>query len=131
MYDVKNTGPIPTDLGTRIEFNKVLVPLAQLFDATIEGGSVGVRGRRFVDCIIRGPAVILPNQGTSFVDCNMGDVSGDVRNLFLKPAGPKIIGGIPVDDCLFQGCLFFAVGFAGPDAFIDGFATSLGAPRKG
>lgn len=131
MYDVKNIGPIPTDLGTRIEFNKVLVPLGQLFDAAMEAGQVGIVGRRFVDCVIRGPAVLLPNRGTKFVECNMGDVSGDVRNLFLKPAGPMIIGGMPLDDCLFQGCLFFAVGLAGNDAFIDGFAASLGAPRKG
>ncbi|MDY6924483.1 MAG: hypothetical protein SWI22_11055 [Pseudomonadota bacterium] len=129
MYDVKNTGPIPTDLATRAEFRKEMIPLGQLFDAAMETGQVGIVGRRFVDCIIRGPAILLPNGGTQFVDCNLGDVAGDVRNLFLKATGPKIIGGMPVDDCLFQGCLFFAVGLAGNDAFVEGFAASLGAPR--
>ena len=130
MYDLNNTGPVPTDLGTRTEFNKVLVPLVQVFDATMVAGTAGINGRRFVDCIIRGPAVILPNPGTRFIDSNLGDVSGDVRNLFLKAAGPKIIGGVPVNDCIFEGCLFFAVGFAGDEDFVNAFAKSL-TPGKG
>lgn len=129
MYDINETGPVPTDLGTRIEFNKVLVPLVQVFDAAMVSGTPGINGRRFVDCIIRGPAVILPNPGTRFINSNMGDVAGDVNNLFLKAVGPRIIGGVPVNDCIFEGCLFFAVGFGGNEEFVNAFAKSL-APGK-
>ncbi|OYW38830.1 MAG: hypothetical protein B7Z42_07285 [Brevundimonas sp. 12-68-7] len=55
----------------------------------------------------------------------MGDTSGDVRNLFLRAAGPMMAGCIALPGCSFEGCLFMGVGFAGNDAFVDGFTALL------
>lgn len=129
MYDVNTTGPVPTDLGTRTEFSKVLVPFHRLVDAVLENGGGKIEGYRFTDCIIRGPAVLIPGPDTRFIDSNLGDVSGDVRNLFLRATGPKIIGAVPVNGCVFQGCAFVGVGLAGDDVFVERFMASL-SPAK-
>ena len=36
-----------------------------------------------------------------------------------------ITGGIPVNGCTFQGCIFIGVGFAGDDRFVDRFVAQL------
>ncbi len=124
MYDLQNTKPVPADLGQRDRYAGELIPLGRLFDALIgRGGSF--QGIVFTDCVIRGPAVIIPGATTQFVNSNLGDVAGDVKNLFLQAAGPRIIGGIPVDGCVFEGCLFVGVGFAGDATFIANMTASL------
>ena len=129
MFDINATGPVPTDLATRTEFSKVLVPLHQLLDAVVENGGQSIEGYRFTDCVIRGPAVIIPGAQTQFVNSNLGDVAGNVRNLFLRAAGPMIMGAIGVNRCVFDGCLFVGIGFAGDDAFVDNFSAQL-SPAK-
>ena len=126
MYDVNNTAPTPDDLATRTEFKGVLVPITRLMESLMEKrGQPSLAGYQFVDCIIRGPGVIIPAAATKFSHCNMGETAGDVRNLFLRAAGPKIVGAISVDGATFEGCLFVGVGFAGDDAFVDSFSTML------
>ena len=128
MYDLHTTGPIPDDLGTRLVFEKERIPLVQLVEA-LEVASQTLKGRRFVDCVVHGPCVVIPANETKFDNCNLGDVAGDVRNLFLRAAGPMIIGGVPLNDSHFDGCIFMGVGFAGDDAFVDAFIDLL-TPRK-
>lgn len=129
MFDVNNTGPVPVDLATRTEFSKVEVPIHLLVDTVLQNGGAGIEGHRFVDCVVRGPAILIPGPSTRFLHCNFGDVAGDVRNLFLRAAGPKIIGAVPVDRCVFEGCLFLGVGLAGDDVFVDQFASVLNTPK--
>lgn len=124
MFDLEKTGPVPDNLGTRTEFEKVRIPLVHLVEA-IEAAGQSLAGRRFVDCVIHGPGVVIAQTATRFEHCNLGDVAGDVRNLFLRAAGPKIIGAIPLGDSVFEGCIFVGVGFAGDDAFVDSFVASL------
>jgi hypothetical protein len=128
MFDLQNTGPVPEDLGTRRVFEKVQVPLGRLIDALGASGQP-LTGRRFVDCVVHGPCVVIPGEHTRLENCNLGEASGDVRNLFLRAAGPMIVGGIPLNDCVFEGCIFIGVGFAGDDAFVDAFVAKL-IPRK-
>jgi len=126
MYDLNKTAPTPDDLATRTEFTGVLVPITRLMESLLEkGGQRSLAGYRFVDCVIRGPGVLIPGGTTTFNQCNMGETSGDVRNLFLRAAGPKIVGGISVEGATFEGCIFVGVGFAGDDAFVDNFSTML------
>ena len=40
-----------------------------------------------------------------------------------------IVGGVPLNDCVFEGCLFIGVGFAGDDAFVDAFIAKM-IPKK-
>jgi len=124
MYDLNATGPTPADLAVRMEFEKVVVPLYELVTGAEKAG-LRIDGRRFVDCVIHGPCVIIPNADTRFENCNLGDVAGDVRNLFLRPAGPMIIGGLQVNNCVFDGCIFLGVGFTGDDRFVEQFIASL------
>ena len=128
MYDLDNTGPVPDDLGTRLVFEKERIPLGHLVEALEVAGQT-LTGRRFVDCVVHGPCVVIPANETKFNQCNLGDVAGDVRNLFLRAAGPMIVGGIPLNDSVFDGCIFMGVGFAGDDAFVDAFIDLL-IPRK-
>ena len=124
MYDIAKTKPIPADLGARRRYHGELVPIARLMDAVIEAGG-DLKGYSFVDCIVRGPAVLIPGPTTELIDCNLGEVSGDVRNLFLQAAGPLIIGAIPVEGCRFEGCLFIGLGLAGNSEFIASMSASL------
>lgn len=130
MYDLKTVGPTPANLASIKMFSGVIVPLVQLAEAIVSaGGGHQLQGLSFKDCAIRGPAVLIPGERTRFENCNMGDVAGDVRNLFLKAAGPRIAGGILANECRFDGCLFVGVGFAGDDAFVEGFVRELSAPK--
>lgn len=124
MPDLNTIGPVPGDLGVRTHFEKVRVPLVHLIEAIDAAGGT-LRGRRFVECVIHGPCVVIPGAETRFEHCNLGDVAGDLRNLFLRAAGPLIIGGIPLHDSVFEGCIFMGVGIAGDDAFVDRFIETL------
>ena len=124
MFDIATTGPTPEDLATRMVFEKVRVPITHLAEALDLKGEV-LRGRRFVDCVVHGPAVVVPGDETRFNGCNLGDVAGDVKNLFLRTTGPRIIGAVGLNDCVFEGCLVIGVGFAGTDEYVAAMLKSL------
>lgn len=128
MYDLNTIGGVPDDLGTRLVFENVRVSMLQLVEAAAAAGRT-LSGLTFIDCVIHGPCVIVPGGQTRFDDCNMGNDTGDVRNLFLRAAGTAIIGALFVNDCRFDGCLFLGVGFAGDDAFVDAFVDQL-SPKE-
>ncbi len=113
--------PCPTTPRTRLVFEKVWVPLSELTQRV--GGQL--QGRRFVDCIVHGPCVVIPDGRTRFETCDLGDAAGDVRNLFLRAVGPMIVGAIPLNDTVFENCIFRGVGFAGDDAFVTEFVAKL------
>ena len=128
MYDLKTVEQAPTDLATPLVFEKVRIPLVRLIEAA-EANRRPIAGRRFVDCVIHGPAILGPSDTTRFERCNLGDVAGDVGNLFLRAVGPMMVGVVSIDGCVFEGCIFVGVGFAGNDAFVDAFTTLL-TPKK-
>ena len=107
-----------------MSFEKVLIDLPRLIMDARDAGKT-LQGRRFVDCVIRGPAILIPYGDTQFVRSNLGDVVGDVRNLFLRASGPMIIGATAIQGCIFEGCLFVDVGFAGTAQFIEDFISHL------
>jgi len=118
----QNTGPqkpLVRDF-TAASFQGVSIPLFLLLRANIEAGrGMVIEDRTFRDCIIEGPAVLLPVDSCNFDGCDFGFTSGDVRNLILRPEGAKVTGAIPMTRCLFFGCQFFAIGFTGHDSFIQ------------
>ena len=131
MTDATNTAaaePIVLELlGPGPDYVGKSVWLPQLFMETARAGTMVIEGRRFDNCLIEGPAVLLPLEGCNFDGCNMGDAHGDPRNLMLSPAGPqRVTGTIPIKDCKFIRCRFLGVGFTGPQSFLDGMVAGLG-----
>lgn len=109
------------------EFDKIQIPLFDLFRANMEhGGGMVISGRTFRDCIIEGPAVALVLPGTRFERCNFGS-PGDISEILFRPVSPsKAIGSIPLENCVFEGCRFVACGFTGHQNFIDLMIRELG-----
>lgn len=123
---MKTINPAPSDQATRLEFRNTMIHLPLLIVEAMAAGETLV-GRRFIDCVIRGPAILIPYTDTRFVTCNLGEVAGSVSNLFLHAAGDKIIGAIGIPGCVFEQCLFIDVGFAGNAVFMGQFASQLDA----
>ena len=130
MTDATNTAaaePIVLELlGPGPNYANKTVWLPQLFMETARAGSMVIEGRRFENCLIEGPAVLLPLEGCNFDGCNMGDAHGDPRNLMLSPQGPqRVTGPIPFKNCQFINCRFVGVGFTGAPAFLDSMAAAI------
>jgi hypothetical protein len=101
-------------------FENVDISLFDLFRAHIQAGQTMISGRIFKNCRLEGPVVMLALGNTVFDATDFGYASGDIRNLVLRPASPeKVTGAIPFQNCAFIGCEFFAVGFTGPEAFLQ------------
>ena len=115
------TLPPVQDVYENAEFD-----LALLYRAFTLENLTAIQNRTFNRCRIVGPAVLLAAGGVRFSNCDMGPTGDDVRNLLLKPMGPRqVIGTIPVQDCVFEGCQFFAIGYTGADAFLEEVRTAL------
>ncbi len=119
--------PTPSDLVTPTAFEDVLIPMSALVEARRVTDRPRIEGMTFRNCLIQGPAVLVPTATTKFDNCNLGEVAGDRRNLFLKAMGPMIIGGVSVAGCHFESCVFVGIGFAGNDAMVDQFISHLAA----
>jgi hypothetical protein len=130
MYDVNNTGPTPADLGDRTEFKGVMVSIPALLEAAAATGKP-IEGRSFVDCVLFGPAILAMTEETGFLNCQFAAVEGDVRNLFVRPAGGRVIGAVSIAGCHFEGCLLNGLGLVGDDEFIEAFIATLGSSEAG
>ena len=135
MTDATNTAadPIVLELlGPGPDYVGKSVWLPQLFMETARAGTMVIEGRRFENCLIEGPAVLLPLEGCNFDGCNMGDAHGDPRNLMLSPQGSqRVTGPIPFRNCQFINCRFLGVGFTGAADFLDNMARALAQPQDG
>jgi len=121
-------GPTPTDLGERDAYEGVSIPISRLLERTIAAGKDGqLNGLTFRRCMIHGPGVIIPDGNTRFVRCDLGDVRGDIRNLFLIAAGPMITGGVFLKGCVFEDCRIRGVGFVGDRNYVDNMVRELTA----
>ena len=121
--------PITLDVvGPGPEYRGMNIWLPQMNLEARRTGQTNIERRTFIDCIIEGPAVILPLSGCDFDSCDMGDAQGDPSNLLLRPVGPqRVTGAIPMVDCKFIRCRFWGVGFTGPQVFLDQMLSVLGA----
>lgn len=129
MTDYTASAPPPFDPKAR-EFNRIHVSLYDLYRASRDrGGGVVLSERVFKDCLIEGPAVALVLPGTSFSHCHF-ESGGDIRTILFSPvSAEKAIGSIPLQNCVFEGCRFVAVGFTGHKNFIDLMIKEMGAPE--
>ena len=96
-------------------YENAQLALFDLFRGNIQagGGSI-IEGRTFTNCRIEGPAIMLVLDGVTFEHTNFGPTGGDMRSILFKPLHEKTaIGAIPMRNCKFVGCEFFALGFTG------------------
>jgi hypothetical protein len=115
----------PAGLADRDEYLDMVLSLPTLHQALAARGR-RIENKTFTRCLIEGPAVMLVAGGVTMEDCNMGHDGGDLRNLLLKPVGPRqVVGTIPVTNSLFRACRFHAIGFTGDDAFLAGFQRDI------
>lgn len=128
MYDIDKTAPMPADLAERTEFKGVAVSIPALVEASAISGKP-IEGRRFIDCVLLGPAILAMTEETKFIGCQFGGVEGDERNLFVRPAGSRVIGAVSIAGCHFEGCLLNGLGLVGDDGFIDAFLGIM-SPKK-
>jgi hypothetical protein len=105
--------------------------LPQLFAEHSQAGQSILDGKTFERCRFEGPAVLLALGGAIFDNCNMGESGGDVRNLLLAPVGAeKVVGVIPMRNCVFRDCAFYMVGFTGPTNFLKQFNQVVSLPEE-
>jgi uncharacterized protein YjbI with pentapeptide repeats len=105
--------------------------LPDMIRETMRGGSGVIQDRTFTNCLLEGPAVFLALGGVQFDTCNMGITGGDMRNLVLRPAGPrKVVGAIPFQNCTFTDCDFMGVGFTGPEGFLQAVLSIPTSPDQ-
>jgi hypothetical protein len=110
---------LPTDFNAKV-FDSNEVVLFDLFRESLRAGSAMVEGRTFINCRLDGPAVMAAVGGCEFDSTDFGYASGDIRTMIIRSAAPnRMIGALPFKDCKFIGCMFFAVGFTGPDSFLN------------
>ncbi len=116
-------------------FDGVVLSLFELFRTNLMATRQPlIQGKTFTNCVIEGPAVLLALSGVNFDSCNLGMASEDSRSLLLMPmAKNKVVGAIGMKNCSFTNCQFFAIGYTGPDAFIDRMLQVLdpGASKAG
>lgn len=111
--------PLTTDLNAP-SFSGVSISLVDLHRAALRLGVAAIENRTFIDCRLEGPAVMLALDGLNFDGVDFGYTQGDIRNIVLYPASPSgVIGAIPVRNCVFKDCEFYAVGFTGAKTFTD------------
>lgn len=113
-------GPGPAHNDRHIWLPQLMIEAARQNTNVIEG-------RTFTQCLLEGPAVLLPVEGCRFNNCNMGDAMGDARNLLLSPLGPqKVTGTVAFKNCVFEACTFARVGFTGSPDFLRELEVMLG-----
>ena len=101
-----------TDLSKRV-FENEDMGLYELYQQQRRNGQVELDGLTFTGCRIEGPAVMLILQGTTFDAVNFGEARGDIGNMLFRPVRNMAIGTIPVTNCTFVNCEFYAMGFTG------------------
>lgn len=112
-------------------FTNLSIWLPAMATQALKSGSILIQGKTFTDCLIEGPAIILPAGGVTFSNCDVDDDNGDVRNLLLKPMGRSVFGAVGLRDCRFVGCRFRYVGFTGNDEFLAQVQGALGKIKQG
>ena len=121
----------PDLLVSMTEFDKATIWLPRMALEHMRQGLIFIENKTFTDCIIEGPAVILPGDNVGFDGCHMG-VASDPAMLLLRPVGKTVNGVIGFKNCKFIRCRFAQIGFVGDDRFIEEFQQTLanGRPPK-
>ena len=84
-----------------------------------ESGHRQIRHVKFVDCELRGPAVIHPGPGFMLVSPAQFDLTQSEALQPLTPAQEIPSGAIVLDDCFLDGCRFHQLQFVGEATLLN------------
>lgn len=90
-----------------------------------EAGDAGViEGFNFINCEVKGPAVLVIQGDFSLVS---NEIEGDPDAFLweIPEHRTRVIGAILVKDSTFEGCTFRSVGLAGPPDVIERIRVSV------
>jgi hypothetical protein len=119
---------VPADLADREIYDGMIIPLYMLYRQVAAKGETAIVGKTFRRCRIDGPSVLLALGGNAFDGCHFGDTGGDVDSLLLQPLSQRAVtGAIPVGNCRFESCNFFAIGFTGAEPFLQDMRAAVPA----
>lgn len=93
---------------------------AEVVLTEIAGENGYIRGDRFFDCRLKGPAVVVIKPPLTFSNNDMGP-DPDAVLWELDPHRPEVVGAIAMEDCVVEGCTLVNVGIAGPPALLNQF----------
>lgn len=84
-----------------------------------------IDGYTFSNCKILGPAVVALQGSVEITHCSF---DADANALFweVPPTREYVIGAILITNCVFSGCAFHNVGFAGTPEMRALFESGLG-----
>ncbi|MBN0975438.1 MULTISPECIES: hypothetical protein [unclassified Gordonia (in: high G+C Gram-positive bacteria)] len=78
---------------------------------------------RFENCVVFGPAVFVMLESVAINNCTF-DAPLDDWFWPMKPER-RVIGAVGLQNCVFEGCRFTRIGFAGTDDVYEMFARDL------
>ena len=88
-------------------------------------GANSVRGQAFEDCVIHGPALILPAGSNVFEECHWEAVGSIESILWERREGESIVGALILHECTFCRCTFRDIGIVGTANALARFRASL------
>jgi hypothetical protein len=73
-----------------------------------------LEGYHFEGCLIVGPVILVPQGNTQLHQCHLG---GTLSNIYWKIEDGRewLSGAVGLVDCIFEGCRFDNVGWAGDE----------------
>ena len=85
----------------------------------------------FENCLVVGPAVLVPLSNTRFVDVGWNSPSAEASLWRMPTEGGPVVGAIGLVNVWFNDCTFEAIGMAVPDAlYADTLANMMGDPLE-
>ncbi len=124
MSDIVENPMAP--IGPGPEYRGASIWLPQLYLEAARQGVYTIENKTFVECLLEGPAVVLPIGGCVFDDCFLGQHGGDPKALMLVPMSPsQVLGAVSFLNCRFERCRFVGVGFTGDPQFLESFLAAV------
>lgn len=99
----------------RTDYENEVVRLA---DLTITGDTLV--GYTFRNCLIIGPAVVLPMGETVITRSRFAGPRSEIFWV-IEPDRPAVIGGVGFENCIVEECTLDRIGFAGPSELRNSF----------
>lgn len=100
------TSPVPGDGGVYRRQTLRITDLTLVSDV--------LQGLRFEECLIIGPAIIVPISGTTIVNCQFDGPGPEAVFWPIDDDRSMIVGAIGARDVEFYGCRFQRIGIGVP-----------------
>lgn len=108
----------------KLSYENEVVRIADL--AVVDGM---VRNCSFVNCLIIGPAVLAPLEGTSLQNNIFTSPNAAAMFWIIEDGREEVIGAVGLEHCVFENCRFERIGFSGPEHLRAAFQDTGMAPQ--